>query len=116
NPFLDRFINISAENIAWVLGREAQDETLIDLSALAHGAHHRVSPKPSLSRIQEDVGEMARRLAETCDVQDDQLIRMAQRTVQALKASDFRRRHRIAACLLDGARRFIGAVSTYVRS
>lgn len=116
NPFLDRFINISAENIAWVLGREAQDETLIDLSALAHGAYHRVSPKPSLSRMEEDVNEMARRLAETCDVHDDQLMRMAQKTFQNLKMSDFRRRHRITEYLLDRSRRLIGAVSTYVRS
>ena len=116
NPFLDRVINISAGNIARVLGRETQDETLIDLSALAHGAYHRVSPKPSLSQMEEDVNEMARRLAETCYVQDDQLIKMAQRTVQSLKASDFRRRHKIAACLLDRSRRLIGAVSTYVRS
>ena len=116
NPFLDRLVNISAENIARVLGREAHDETLIDLSALAHGAYHRVSEEPSLSRMQEDVNEMARRLAETCDVQDDQLMRMAQKTFQILKASDFRRRHRVAEFLLDRARRLIGAVSTYVRS
>jgi hypothetical protein len=116
HPFLDRFINISAENIARVLGREAQDETLIDLSALAHGAYHRVSPKPSLSRMQEDVNEMARRLAETCGVKDDLLLGMAQGIVRSLKASDFRRRHRIAEYLLDRSRRLIGGVSTYVRS
>ena len=116
NPFLDRVINISAGNIARILGRGERGRDSHRSFRSCTWAYHRVSPKPSLSQMEEDVNEMARRLAETCYVQDDQLIKMAQRNSSVFETSDFRRRHKIAACLLDRSRRLIGAVSTYVRS
>jgi CBS-domain-containing membrane protein len=97
------------------LGREAEDETLIDLSALVHGAY-RVSPQPSLSRTEEDVNETAKRLTETYDVQDDLLIKMAQGIVRSLKQSYFRRAHGITGCLLDCAKGLAGGLSTYAGS
>ncbi len=66
--------------------------------------------------MKEDVNETARRLTETHDVQDDLLIVMAQRIVRSLRQSYFRRRHRVAGCLLDSARRVIGGLSTYAGS
>lgn len=54
NPFLDRVINISAENLAFAAGMNHTDQIdgmTIDLAALSHGAYHRVSPKPSLKDI-----------------------------------------------------------------
>ena len=90
NPFLDRVVNISAENIARVLGREARGrDSHRSFRSCTWSDYHRVSPKPSLSRMEEDVNEMVRRLTETCDVQDDQLIKMAQRTVQVFESVRF---------------------------
>lgn len=51
NPFLDRVVNISAENLAFVAGRAHPDQMAVDLAALVHGAYHRISPKASVKDI-----------------------------------------------------------------
>jgi glycosyltransferase involved in cell wall biosynthesis len=51
NPFLDKLVNISAENLAWVTGRSCTDTAARDLAALVHGAMHLVSPRPSFTKI-----------------------------------------------------------------
>jgi hypothetical protein len=99
-----------------ILGREAEDKTLIDLSALVQGAY-RVSQQPSLSRMEEDVNETAKRVTKMHDVQDDLLIRMAQGIIESFfKPLYLRRRHGIVGCLLDCARLSIGGSSTYAGS
>jgi glycosyltransferase involved in cell wall biosynthesis len=62
NPFLDRVIDISAENIAFVTGRAHSHQVAVDLSALARRAYHRVSSKPSLMEITALLLEAARKL------------------------------------------------------
>jgi len=44
NPFLDKIIKISAENLAWVSGRERTNAGCADLAALVHGAYNKLSP------------------------------------------------------------------------
>lgn len=46
NTFVDRVINMSAENLAWASGREVADPVITDIAALTHKAMHRLSPKP----------------------------------------------------------------------
>jgi glycosyltransferase involved in cell wall biosynthesis len=62
NPFLDRLIDISAENIAIASGRDKPDQLAFDLSALAHRAYHRVSSRPSLREISDLLMEALRNL------------------------------------------------------
>lgn len=46
NPFLERVINISVENLAWVTGREKKDRDINDYAALIHGSYHRLTRNP----------------------------------------------------------------------
>lgn len=48
NPFLGKVAIISAENLAFVLGRSAPDGELKDLSALYNGAYDKISAPPNL--------------------------------------------------------------------
>jgi len=117
NRLTDRAVDISAENMALVLGGEALDETLIDLSALVHRAYHRVSRKPSLPRMLKVLNEATSRLAKTYDVQDDRLARMARKVIGSfLKPSYMRHRYGIAGSLLYGASRLIGGLSIRAES
>jgi glycosyltransferase involved in cell wall biosynthesis len=56
NPFLERVVRISSENIAWVLGKEEPDESIGDISAIVHSARHILSPRPSFSRMSAYLG------------------------------------------------------------
>lgn len=40
NPFLDKLIKISAENIAWCTGRDVDAPEIVAASRLAHGVYH----------------------------------------------------------------------------
>jgi hypothetical protein len=44
DPFVDRLILISAENLACALGKVEPDEICLNLAALVHGARDRVAP------------------------------------------------------------------------
>lgn len=69
NPFLDRVISLSAENLAWYLGRPEPDQKIIDLSALVHGAYHRVSPKPRLMEISGLLFKAADKISDSHNMQ-----------------------------------------------
>jgi len=45
SPFRDHVINISIENLQWLLGGPSGDTAIQDLSALNHGVYARVSPQ-----------------------------------------------------------------------
>jgi glycosyltransferase involved in cell wall biosynthesis len=51
NPFLEKVVRISSENIAWVLGKKKPDQSIQDISAIIHSARHLLSRKPSFSRM-----------------------------------------------------------------
>lgn len=63
NPFLERVINLSIENLTWALGRTEPDTHIADLAALAHYARHRLSPAPDYTEIVRLVREAARDMA-----------------------------------------------------
>lgn len=64
NPFLDRVVNLSSENLAWWLGRTNPDRHIIDLSALVHGAWPRLSPDPRLVEMSGLLFEAADRISD----------------------------------------------------
>jgi glycosyltransferase involved in cell wall biosynthesis len=51
NPFLERLVNLSIENLTWVLGLTEPDTHIVDLAALAHYARHRLSSNPDFKEI-----------------------------------------------------------------
>lgn len=65
NPFLNRVMNISAENIASITGRKLQDKNINDCIALVHGDHQRLSPKPSFQGITYLLYEVADKISDS---------------------------------------------------
>ncbi len=51
NPFLDKLIMISAENIAHELGADKPSVDMVDVAALTHSAFHHLSGHPNLKRM-----------------------------------------------------------------
>lgn len=51
NPFLDRLVTISAENLAFANGLTATNATAIDVAGMTHSAFHRLSKKPNIDAM-----------------------------------------------------------------
>jgi glycosyltransferase involved in cell wall biosynthesis len=59
NPFLDKVVAISAENLALARGKREADIATLDVAALTHSAFHRLSLRPNIramSRVVEQAG------------------------------------------------------------
>jgi hypothetical protein len=64
NPFLDRLVSISAENLAFANGLPAADTVMVDVAAMTHSALHRLSRKPNIRAMTAAVEGAGARLAE----------------------------------------------------
>lgn len=60
NPFLDRLVLLSSENIAFACGLEAPNEVTNDIAALTHSAYHLLSPKPNLAKMKDGIKRAAK--------------------------------------------------------
>lgn len=67
SPFRNRVIDISAENLEWLLGDTADRTAIRDLAALNHAAYVRVSPHPRWRDISRVVIDAADRVAVLCN-------------------------------------------------
>lgn len=81
NPFLEKVVNISAENLSWVTGRNSSDTVVRDLAAFAHGAAHLISPRPRFAELACLLREAAEKVCrregmEACPVEEDVEIRL----------------------------------------
>lgn len=65
SAILENVINISIMNLAWMTERDRSDLIVNDLSALAHGAYHRVRGHSSLHDLTQVLFEAAGRLSHT---------------------------------------------------
>lgn len=65
-PFLDRVINISAENLLWATRKKFSDRGVTDLAALNHAAFQRVSPRPGLRMLTRILYKAADNVSEAC--------------------------------------------------
>lgn len=52
NPFLDKLVTISAENLAFANDLHEPDSVTTDIAALTHSAYHRLSPKPDINAME----------------------------------------------------------------
>lgn len=59
NPFLDKLVTICSENLAFANGMSKSTQDSIDAAAFTHSAHHRLSPRPNLKRMQRLVIQAA---------------------------------------------------------
>lgn len=62
-PFLEKLVTISAENLAHAAGAAAPQQVHVDIAALVHGAQTRVSPKPDLEGMYTVLAEAGQRIA-----------------------------------------------------
>ena len=67
SPFRNRVINISVENLQWLLGDVTPDSAIHDLAALNHAAYSRVSPHARWKAISRQVLDAADKLAVSCN-------------------------------------------------
>jgi glycosyltransferase involved in cell wall biosynthesis len=84
NPFLDKLINISAENLAWISGKPNQDKNITDLMALVHGASHRLSSKPSFRGMSRILYNASDKLSDSLNVQHNILRDRARLRLQSI--------------------------------
>lgn len=64
NPFLNRLVLLSSENIAFACGLATPDETTNDIAALTHSAYHLLSSKPNLAKMKECIIKAAKGISE----------------------------------------------------
>lgn len=64
NPFLDRLVTISAENLAFANGLKVVTKDALDVAAVTHSAFHRLSTKPNIKRMKMLVTSAGARLAQ----------------------------------------------------
>jgi glycosyltransferase involved in cell wall biosynthesis len=67
SPFRNRVIDISAENLQWLLEDAATGSTIHDLAALNHAAYSRVNPHARWRAISRLVIDAADKLAVSCN-------------------------------------------------
>ena len=51
SPFVNHLVTISAENIAWASGTDPVDPHVVNISALTHGAEHRLEGNPDFKAM-----------------------------------------------------------------
>ena len=63
NPFLDRLVTLSAENLGFSNGLDQPDSVMQDVAAVTHSAVHRLSRRPNIRAMTQAVNGAARRIA-----------------------------------------------------
>lgn len=63
NPFLDRLVTLSAENLGFSNGLDQPDSVMQDVAALTHSAFHRLSRRPNIHAMTQVVNGAAGRIA-----------------------------------------------------
>lgn len=85
NPFLDRVIKISAENLSWVSGSAVIDQKAIDTAAVMNGGYHHFSTKTKLQDISQMMIQVADTLSTSQGAPRDILRERAQGYFQSLR-------------------------------
>jgi len=63
NPFLEKVIKISIENMSWYLGTVSPAPAIVDLARLAHGRVDGISPKPDFAYMRKALLEISSKIA-----------------------------------------------------
>lgn len=61
-PFLEKLVTISSENLAYATGSVRAEQVHVDIAALIHGAEARASSKLSVKRMSAVIAEAGRRI------------------------------------------------------
>lgn len=79
NPFLNRLIRISAENIAWYSGRDIESPEVVAISKLAHAVYEGIPRGIRFSRIEAVIKDAATSIIQKSGIPEntlDQLVKM----------------------------------------
>lgn len=110
HPFLDRIVNISIENLAWITGRELADLNITDLAAFIHGSYDRLSPSPDFSKIADILYEVTNQLNPTTGTKSAILLDRLKVIIRSVRQRYLTHRYGKtfgrAIALLDRARNF----------
>lgn len=93
NPFLERLVLICAENIAAVLGQREPSRDVLDVAALTHSAHHRLSPRPDIERMCQAVRIAGQKLAAQSPQSD--VMQRAEARIQSLRHQYLIQKHNV---------------------
>ncbi len=94
NPILDRVVNISAENLANVLGKAAPEQNVINLAALAQGAFHRLTPKVNFTDVTQLFFEVVDSLNSSSGILPSELMKVTvMNRLQILRGNYLRYRY-----------------------
>jgi hypothetical protein len=63
NPFIDRLVTISAENLAIANGQSEVTPVMTDIAALTHSAYHRLSKRLNMREMATAVQKAAKNIA-----------------------------------------------------
>ena len=63
NPFLEKLVTICSENFAYANNLDRPTVACVDIAALTHSAHHRISPRPDLIQMQFLLEAAAKKIA-----------------------------------------------------
>lgn len=63
NPFLDRLVTLSAENLGFANGQAQPDAAMLDVAAFTHSAFHRLSRRPNIRAMSRVVEQAAQTIA-----------------------------------------------------
>ena len=85
NPFLDKLIRISAENLAWAAGKAKPDQICLDLAALVHGAYDRVSSRFDMGTASMILREAVDRIGAASESESSQLRERAEARLRDLR-------------------------------
>ena len=92
NPFQERLVLLCAENIAAVLGQPAPSRDVLDVAALTHSAHHRLSPQPNIERMCAVVLAAGDRIAASASGSD--VLRRVDARIQSLRHQYLIQKHK----------------------
>jgi len=77
NPFLEKIVTISSENLAIFLDTRQDDPSANNLAALVHGAYHRLSGKVDAGRMTRELLLATERYCRACGVPSAELLEQA---------------------------------------
>jgi glycosyltransferase involved in cell wall biosynthesis len=75
NPFLEKLVKLSAENIALAAGREIGDRHCISLAALEHGVYHHLDARPRFAELERLLNEAVEELSGPQDGQGNRALK-----------------------------------------
>jgi glycosyltransferase involved in cell wall biosynthesis len=93
NPFLEKVVNISAENLAFEAGIDVPNQMIIDIAALSHGAYNMISDEPPLKEISAFLIDLTKRIDNSLDSSvssHDILKQKSQIQLQSIRNNYFR--------------------------